>query len=179
MAAGPERVRVDGKFFRLGQRKFFAKGVSYGPFALSPNNDHFPSAALTRSDFQLIRELGANLIRIYYPPPRWLLDAAQEEELKIFVDIPWDKHRCFLDSAKIRASAREAVRRVVHECAGHPAIFAYSVVNEIAPDIVRWSGPKAVEKFLDDLIDSARQTDPGCICTFANYPPTEFLRSSK
>src|SRR6185369_5954522 len=135
MAASPERVRVDGKFFRLGQRKFFAKGVSYGPFALSENKDYFPSRELVRADFQLIRELGGNLVRIYYPPPTWLLDAANEENLKILVDIPWEKNRCFLDSAKMRQSAREAVRRVVKECAGHPAVFAYSIANEIAPDI--------------------------------------------
>ena len=28
-----DRVRVDGKFFRLGEKKFYAKGVTYGPFA--------------------------------------------------------------------------------------------------------------------------------------------------
>jgi len=27
------RVVVDGKFFRLGGKKFYLKGVSYGPFA--------------------------------------------------------------------------------------------------------------------------------------------------
>jgi len=174
--ASNDRVRVDGRFFRLGQRKFFVKGVSYGPFAFSPNHDHFASPDLTRADFKLIRELGANLVRTYFPPPRWFLDIANEEQIKIFVDIPWDKQRCFLDSSKQRAAAREAIRRVVHDCAGNSAVFAYSIVNEIAPDIVRWSGPGAVEKFLDELIDVARQTDPGCLCTFANYPPTEFLQ---
>ena len=31
--ASRARVRVDGKFFRLGDKKFFPKGVTYGPFA--------------------------------------------------------------------------------------------------------------------------------------------------
>ena len=26
------RVSVDGKFFRLGEKKFYVKGVAYGPF---------------------------------------------------------------------------------------------------------------------------------------------------
>src|SRR5258707_15539186 len=105
-----DRVRVDGKFFRLGAEKFYVKGVSYGPFALSADRDHFPSASETRSDFQLIRELGANVVRIYYPPPRWFLDLASEHGLKIIIDIPWEKNRCFLDSMKLKTAAREAVQ---------------------------------------------------------------------
>ena len=68
------------------------------------------------------------------------------------------------------------MRRAARVCAGHPALFAYSVVNEIPPDIVRWSGTRAVAEFIDELADVARVADPGCLCTFANYPPTEFLR---
>src|SRR4051812_451478 len=175
-AASIERVRVDGKFFRLGRKKFFAKGVSYGPFVLSANQDHFPPPDITRGDFQLIREMGANVIRVYYPPPRWFLDLAHEHDLRILIDIPWEKNRCFLDSPKMRRAARETIAGVVKECAGHSAIFAYSIANEIAPDIVRWSGAAAVEKFLEELIGVARHTDPGCLCTVASFPPTEFLR---
>src|SRR6267378_3395921 len=167
-AGSTDRVRVDGKFFRLGGEKFYVKGVSYGPFALSADQDHFLSASETRSDFQLIRELGANVVRTYYPPPRWFLDLAAEHDLKILVDIPWEKNRCFLDSEKLKASARDAVQRAVRECAGHPAILAFSIVNEIAPDIVRWSGPARVERFLDELVAVAKETDQGCLCTFAN-----------
>jgi O-antigen biosynthesis protein len=171
------RVRVDGKFFRLGDEKFHVKGVAYGPFALSDDKEHFPNTERTRADLHLIRELGANVIRIYYSPLRWLLDLANEHQLKFLIDIPWPKNRCFLDSAKMKEEAREAVRQTVHNCAAHPAVFGYSIVNEIAPDIVRWSGASAVENFIDELIAVAKDTDAGCLCTFANYPPTEFLHA--
>src|SRR5208337_3570465 len=72
--------------------------------------------------------------------------------------------------------AREAVRQAVASCARHPAIFAFSVANEMPPDIVRWSGARAVADFIDELIEAARRVDPECLCTFTNYPPTEFLR---
>jgi hypothetical protein len=36
----------------------------------------------------------------------------------------------------------EAVRNAVASGAGHPAVFAYSVANEIPPDVVRWSGAR-------------------------------------
>jgi glycosyltransferase involved in cell wall biosynthesis len=170
------RVTLDGKFFRLGQKKFYVKGVSYGPFAPDKDGHHFPSPDRTRQDFQLIRELGANVLRVYYVPPRWFLDLALQHELRIFIDIPWAKHLCFLDSEKLQEQAKNAVRNAVKSCAAHPAVFAYSVVNEIAPDIVRWSGERRVAAFLDELIDCAKEIDPECLCTFGNYPPTEFLR---
>ena len=66
----PARVGVDGKFFRLGAEKFYVKGVTYGPFAPNAEQEMFASRAQTARDFAQIRELGANLVRVYYVPPR-------------------------------------------------------------------------------------------------------------
>src|SRR6266568_8676550 len=170
------RVRVDGKFFRLGERKFYLKGVAYGPFAPRDGGECFPLPEQTARDFAQITELGANLVRIYTGPPRWLLDLAAAHGLRLLIDIPWPKNRCFLDSDRTRAEAREAVTGVVRACVGHTAVFAYSVVNEIPPDIVRWSGPRAVTDFIEELVAIAKSVDPDCLCTFTIYPPTEFLR---
>jgi hypothetical protein len=170
------RVSLDGKFFRLGKEKFFVKGVAYGPFAPGRDGEPFVSPENTERDFKLIRELGATVLRVYAIPPRWILDLAQEHGLKLLIDIPWNKHLCFLDSQQSRDEACAMVRQAVRACAAHPAVFAYSIVNEIPPDIVRWSGAGAVENFLDALVDAAKEIDPECLCTFANYPPTEFLR---
>ena len=171
------RVTVDGKFFRVGERKFHIKGITYGPFAPDKDGCTFASTEQTRKDFEKIRDLGANVLRVYYVPPRWLLDIAQEYDLKVFVDIPWQKHLCFLDSNEIQAEARKMVRDAVANCKGHPAVFAYSVVNEISPEIVRWSGPERVSAFIDELVAEAKAIDPGCLCTFTSYPPTEFLQA--
>jgi glycosyltransferase involved in cell wall biosynthesis len=170
------RVVVDGKFFRLDGKKFHLKGVTYGPFAPNIHGESFVSMEQTAQDFTQIRELGANLIRVYQPPPRWFLDLAFRHELKLLIDIPWNKQHCFLDSEEERTAARDEVRRAIRKCGRHPAIFAYSVANEIPPDIVRWSGAQAVADFIDDLVRDAKLIDPECLCTFTNYPPTEFLR---
>jgi len=172
----PARPVVDGRFFRLGGRKFHVKGLTYGPFAPNDHSEMFPSRDQTARDFQQIRELGANLLRVYYPPPPWLLDLAEEHALKLLIDIPWAKHLCFLDTQKAKAEARETVRRVVKDCGRHPAVFACSVVNEIPAEIVRWSGVRNVTDFIEELIDVAKEEDPDCLCTFASFPPTEFLR---
>ena len=169
-------VTVDGKFFRLGGRKFYPKGVSYGPFAPNAADGTFAPREQTVRDFEQIRELGANLVRVYHVPPRWFLDLADDHGLKVLVDIPWNRHLCFLDAGRHRTDALQSVRQAAEACAGHPALFAYSVANEIAPDIVRWSGARAVAAFIDELVAEAKRADPCCLCTFTNFPPTEFLR---
>ena len=175
-AANRDRVRVDGKFFRLDETKFYAKGVTYGPFAPGEDKSHFPPRAQLERDFLQIRQLGANTLRVYTVPPRGLLDLAHKHGLKLLVDVPWWKNGCFLDSAETRATARKAVHDAVAACAHHPAIFAFSVVNEIPPDLVRWSGAEGVADFIDELVAVAKEVDAECLCTFANFPPTEFLQ---
>src|SRR5258707_1268687 len=123
-----DRVRVDGKFFRLGSQKFYVKGVTYGPFAANTDGEMFSSREQTRRDLEQLRELGANVLRIYYVPPRWFLDLLHEHGLKALVDIPWAKHLCFLDSEAAQAGARRTVRDAISACCEHPAIFAFSVV---------------------------------------------------
>ncbi len=172
----PQRVVADGKFFRLGGSKFFLKGITYGPFAPDENGVTFAPPERTARDFHLMRKLGANGLRVYYPPPRWFLDLAQEQGLKVLIDIPWPKHLCFLDAEETRQEARDIVRQAVAGAQGHPAVFAFSVVNEVPAEIVRWSGVARVECFIDELIDLARAVDPQALYTFTNYPPTEFLR---
>jgi GT2 family glycosyltransferase len=173
-ASSRPRVSVDGKFFRLGEKKFYARGVAYGPFSPNAAGQPFASPEQTANDFAQIRALGANLIRIYQVPARWFLDLAMEHKLRVLIDIPWNWHLCFLESSGHRAAACEAMRRAVYACGRHAAVFALSVAGELPPDIVRWSG--AVENFIDDLIQEVKRIDPECLCTFANYPPTEFLR---
>jgi glycosyltransferase involved in cell wall biosynthesis len=171
------RVMVDGKGFRLGAAKFHAKGVTYGPLAPGADGAPFATPEATRRDFCQIADLGANLLRVYHVPPRWFLDLAHEHGLKLLVDVPWNRQQCFLDAADTRRELVESVRQAARRCAGHPAVFALSVANEIPADIVRWSGSEAVAGFLDELIRAAKAEDPELLCTFGNFPTTEFLRA--
>jgi GT2 family glycosyltransferase len=169
-----ERIRTDGKFFRAGSDKWFVKGVTYGPFAPDRSGVFFPDPPDVRRDLNQIRDLGANAIRVYHTPPRWLLDEAGEAGVRVFIDVPWEKHRCFLED---HAAQQDAIRRV-RDAAGlgdHHALFAISVANEIPKDIVRFYGERRVERFLHRLLDAARQRAPECLLTFTNYPSTEFL----
>ena len=175
-ASSRPRVSVGGKFFRLGQAKFHVRGLTYGPFEPGPSGFTFASQSQTARDFDQIQRLNVNVVRVYHVPPSWCLDLALERQLRLFVDIPWSKHVCFLDSTARKEQARQAVRQAVSECGGHPGVFALSVANEIPSDIVRWSGARAVADFIDELIQIGKAADPDGIYTFTNYPPTEFLQ---
>src|SRR5690349_16480895 len=97
-ASSHPRVSVDGKFFRLGDQKFYITGLSYGPFAPDTLGSRFASAEQSAKDLTQIQQLGANLVRVYHVPPRWFLELAFDRGLKVLIDIPWNKHLCFLDS---------------------------------------------------------------------------------
>jgi GT2 family glycosyltransferase len=166
---------VDGKFFARGRQRLRIRGVTYGPFAPDPEGQPFPAPERVRDDFARMRAIGVNALRTYHVPPEWLLALADEGGLAVFVDVPWPKHLCFLDSRRLERQARDSVRQAAECGRGHPCLLAYSVGNEIPPDVVRWHGARRVERFLRELGDAARQADPAGLATYASYPPTEYL----
>jgi GT2 family glycosyltransferase len=169
------RVRVDGKYFARGPQRLRLQGVTYGPFAPNADGDAFPTQAQVCDDLQRMRDAGINALRTYHVPPQWLLEVADAFSMGVLVDVPWRKHLCFLDSADARREARQAVQRAALRGLGHPSLMAYSIGNEIPPDILRWHGARRVERFLAELRDVVKQTDPQALVTYASYPPTEYL----
>lgn len=170
-----ERIRTAGKFFRLAGEKLFIKGCSYGPFAPNSAGEPLPKRDRLRDDFAHMRALGANTIRIYFPPPVWLLDEALDHGLRVFIDVPWEKHRCFFEDWEAMERARDRVRETARELGTHPAVFAISVVNEIPVDVVRFQGRRRVERFIEELLGIVKEEAPDCLATFVNFPTTEFL----
>ncbi len=168
-------IRVRSKFFHDGERKWFLKGVTYGPFKPNADGDLISTPERAREDFALVRELGVNLIRVYHVPPRWLLDLAAEHGLRVLISIPWTQHVEFLNSGSLKRQITEVIRAAVAKNAGHPAIFGYFVGNEVPTTMVRWLGAQRVVEFLEKLIDIARATDPRPLYSYASYPPTEYL----
>ncbi|HWB50625.1 MAG TPA: glycosyltransferase, partial [Stellaceae bacterium] len=68
-----------------------------------------------------------------------------------------------------------AVVAGVRACGRHEAVFAYLVGNEIPPDVIRWHGARAVEKFVASLVALVRREHPGALVSYANFPSTEYL----
>ena len=171
--SGP--IRAVAKFFFEGDRKFFIKGITYGPFKPDAAGDYLGSPEQVARDLAQMRELGLNVLRIYHPPPLWFLDRCAEAGLRVLITLPWAKHVEFLRKKEARAEIVTSVRAAVAEHAGHPAIFGYLVGNEIASTMVRWLGVRKVTEFVEHLIRVAREENPNVLYSYASYPPTEFL----
>ncbi len=171
-----ERVHTHGKFFRVGSEKWFVKGLTYGPFGPNSLGESLPDDVQMRRFLRKMRKLAANSIRLYFPPPQRLLDLAGELGLRVLIDVPWEKHRCFFEDWNATAAARDAIRDVARRRGTHPSVFAISVANEFPSDIVRFYGHKRLERFIDELLDIVHEEAPDCLATFANFPTTEFLQ---
>ena len=171
----PCPIRVQGKFFFVGERKHFIKGVTYGPFPQGSHGAQFPDYTTVDTDFALMAEAGINTVRVFTVPPIWLLDAAERAGLKLLVGLPWSQHIAFLDSVAMQHQIREMVTAGVRQCRRHRAIFAYLVGNEIPPDIIRWHGAEPVRRFLRSLVACVKAEHPDALVSYANFPSTEYL----
>ena len=172
-APGP--VRAVAKFFFEGDRKFFVKGVTYGPFPPDTGGEYLGTPTQLDRDLALMAEMGLNVLRIYHRPPLWFLDRCAAAEMRVLITLPWAKHVEFLREQRQREAVTESVRAAVAEHAGHPAIFGYLVGNEISPTMVRWLGVRRVTEFIEHLIRVSREANPNVLYSYASYPPTEFL----
>jgi GT2 family glycosyltransferase len=173
--AGNPRIRPAAKFFLEGDKKFFVKGVTYGPFKPDAEGNYLGRPEQVEADLALMRKAGLNVVRIYHPPPPWFLNRCSKAGMRVLVTFPWEKHIEFLRERSVRRQIIETVRASVSKYVGHPAILGYLVGNEISSTMARWLGPRRVIEFVEELIRIGRAVDPDALFSYATYPPTEYL----
>ncbi len=173
---GYGRPRAAGKFLFVGDEKFYVRGVTYGTFRPTGDGPQFPTRDTVELDFASMAANGINAVRLYTVPPRWLLDLAQMHGLRVMIGIPWEQHIAFLEERERPPEIVARVRAGVRACAGHPAVLCYAVGSEIPASIVRWYGPRRVERFIERLYRAAKAEDPDALVTYVNFPSTEYLR---
>jgi glycosyltransferase involved in cell wall biosynthesis len=174
-ASRSTRPVVRGKFLWLGGEKIFLRGVTYGPFRPEADGCEYHDRETVARDFSKMAASGINSVRTYTVPPRWLLDLAREKKIWVLVGLPWEQHVAFLDSDEVVRRIEKNFLRDIRACAGHPALLAFAVGNEIPAPVVRWHGPRAIEKFIRRLHQIAKDEDPAALVAYVNYPTTEYL----
>src|SRR6187401_3162001 len=147
--------RTAGKFIDIAGERFLIKGVSYGTFAPTEANGHFPSLEQVRADFALMARSGFNTVRTYTVPSLALLDEAARHGLRVMIGLPWSQHVAFLDDRDLARRIRRETAQHVREFAAHPAALMFAVGNEIPPSVVRWHGAPRVEEFLRTIYEDA------------------------
>ena len=148
-------------------------GLTYGPFF---GADSLPVPERAEADLAMIAAWGANTVRLFTAPPDWFLDLCAEYGLSVMTGVAWTDHVDFLHSAASRREAILTVRDTARRLAKRREVAALMAGNEIQAPLVRWLGPPRVQKFLETLIDAARQEAPDLLLAYANYPTTEYLQ---
>src|SRR5262245_22828083 len=171
------RPTVRGKFLYEDDRKLFVRGVTYGAFRPDDRKREYHDLDQIDRDFSQMAEAGINCVRIPHTmPPRALLDIAARHGLRVFVGLSAEQYAGYLADRSKAPDIDGIIRRAVAECIDHPALFAYSLGNEIPAPMVRWLGRRKVETYLERLYDVVKSADPDALVTYVNYPSTEYLQ---
>ena len=76
--------------------------------------------------------------------PPWMFDLAAKHSLRLMVATLWPSHLMFLEPAATAREIRATVAKLAAEMRQfRDVIFAYSLGNEIRPDLIRWYGMRA------------------------------------
>jgi GT2 family glycosyltransferase len=169
------RVNTSGKFFSCDRDKFYLRGVTYGPFKPQADGCVYHNPMIVERDFSMIAAHGINTVRTYTAPPRWVLDIAADQKLRVMAGIPWTQHVAFLDHHDLLQDSYRLVEDAMDRCGGHPALLALAIGNEIPAPVVRWYGHRRIENHLHRLCRIVKRADPHTLVTYANYPTTEYL----
>src|SRR5262245_40950502 len=169
------RPRINGKFLTADGQRFWIRGATYGAFDEANPAPGFPARESVDTDFRAIAAAGLNAVRVYTAPPRWLLDKAAANGLRVMVGLPWEQQVAFLDDDGLTNRLIRRVAEAARKCAGHPALLCYAIGNEIPASVVRWYGRKRIVSFLRRLTEAVRREDPGALVTYVNFPATDWL----
>ena len=89
----------------------------------------------TKNDLEIVKALGANMVRIhYYCDPRFY-DLADELGLLVFTEIPfWGISKTALMDQKVVENAKGQLTALVNGLKNHPSVVVWSVGNECESD---------------------------------------------
>jgi len=158
---------------RFGIRHF--EFVTHGPFKLNGerllirgtqrHEDHAGLGAamtedLIRKEMQMIKEMGANFIRLaHYQQSRIVLDLCDELGIMVWEEIPWC--RSGIGNDVWQAQAHQMLRNMIDQHYNHPSVILWGLGNENDwPGEFPWQDQQAIRGFLSKLNDEAHKLDP-------------------
>jgi beta-galactosidase len=130
------------------------------------------SRADQEQDFDLLRELGANAVRLaHYQHDQYSYELADTRGIIAWAEIPLVNRVSFDGSpanAALTANARQQLIELVRQNYNHPSIAVWSLGNEIDLTATQIKGPSRPAVLLKSLNELAKREDPSRATTFAD-----------
>jgi beta-galactosidase len=123
-------------------------------------------------DFDLLRDLGANAVRLaHYQHDQFSYELADALGIMVWAEIPLVNKVSFDGSpanAALAANARQQLTELIRQNSNHPSIAHWSIANEIDLTATQIKGPSKVAPLLKSLDLLAKQEDPSRFTAFAD-----------
>jgi beta-galactosidase len=164
---------------RFGIRRI--EFVEHGPFKLNGQRvllrgtqrhaDHAGVAAamtdgLVRQEMKMIREMGANFVRLaHYQQDRLVLELCDELGLMVWEEAPWC--RAGVGSEAFQQNAKDMLAHMIDQHYNHPSIILWGLGNEDDwPNEYPSIDEPAIRRFMTEMRDLAHRLDNSRLTSF-------------
>lgn len=113
------------------------------------------------NDMKLIKEMGANFVRLaHYPQDPEIYKACDSLGLLVWDELPWC--RGGLGNDEWKKNTKNMLGEIINQNYNHPSIIIWSLGNEIywLPDFENGDNTDNINEYLQELNDYAHQLDP-------------------
>jgi len=116
---------------------------------------------LHRKDMQMIKEMGANFVRLaHYPQDPEVYRACDELGLLVWDEVPWC--RGGMGGEAWKQNTKKMLKEMIDQNFNHPSIILWSLGNELywLPDFQDGGNVDSLRVFLTEMNDLAHELDP-------------------
>lgn len=169
---------------------FFLNGAKYVIHGTNRHQDYAGigsalSNEMHERDMELIKEMGANFVRLaHYPQDPAVLEAADRLGLLIWEEIPVVDY--ITPSPEFTATAENMVREMIRQGYDHPSVIMWGTMNEVflwSPEGARIGRQKdttymrEVRDYAAHIDSIARREDPTRVTTMATHISGDYEKS--
>ncbi len=167
------------RFFHVDpDQGFFLNGEKYRVKGVNRHQDREGKGnAISREDheedFALIREMGANAVRLaHYPQADYAYSICDREGILVWAELPFigmtgDVTGVFLDSPAFRENLKTQLTELIRQNYNHPSILFWGLFNELSP-------PGDPYQLIGELNGLAHEEDPYRLTTAATFRKAAF-----